>query len=242
MIRELAYKVAFEILPKEQSPAGTWEAFREITEAISHFIKYFRTQLIDELHEADKHLQKAKECDCRLVKQAGKKSEVLADFFYKIGLSYRLRQEYNDAEKCMNLALETDSNRENYHYYYNGLGNIYWRLEKPKDAKFQYCHSIHRINYIKQLRQDCKKIILNNATIWLWFKEHTEFCFYSSVLPLIRWMAKKHWIREIPQSIKQKALIFPYPYNGLGNFYFEAGDFNNAEDHYTQAMALPDLR
>jgi tetratricopeptide (TPR) repeat protein len=213
-IRELAYKVAFEILSKERSPAGTWEAFRDITEAISRFIKYFRTQSIDELRKSDEYLQAVRKDDCKLVKQEGKKSEILADLFYKISLAYLLQNDYSHAEKNMKQALEVDSNRENYHYYYNGLGNIYWKQKKSEDANFVYNRSIRHLEDLRKNQIFKFRIVYRSSELLSYF----------------------HFLKETPQRIKQKALIFPYPYNGVGNLKFEKGEFKHAEKCYKHAI------
>lgn len=237
MIRELAYKVVFEILPKKQLVAGTWEALRDITEAISHFIKYFRTQSIDELDQASSYLDHARQCDCRLMKQSGRKSELLADFFYKVGFSYLLQCRYKEAEENMKIALEVDSSRENYYYYYNGLGNIYWRLKRTKDAKFEYERAIR---HLKCLRTDHCRKPWNSTTLSRWIQKFLQYLGSWIIFHLLGCFSYLHFIKDVPQSIKQSALAFPYPDNGLGNLAFEQGYFSKARDHYQKAIKEDD--
>lgn len=233
MIRELAYKVVFEILPRKQLVAGTWEAFRDVTEAISHFVKYFRTQSIDELDQASSHLDNARKCDCRLMKQSGKRSELVADFFYKLGFSYFLQSRYREAEKNMKIALEVDSSRENYYYYYNGLGNIYWKLKKTKDAKFEYKRSIH---HLERLRIDHCFKPWNSTTLGNWIQRFLQYLGSWILFHGLGYFSYLHLIKDVPQPIKQSALAFPYPDNGLGNLAFEQGDFPAAKNFYETAI------
>lgn len=226
-IRELAYKIAFELISKERLPAGTWKAFRNITEAISSFNKYFRTNDEDSLNKANRYLLDALKEDARLEKSGSVHSEVLADFFYKIGLSFQLIHKENEAKRAIQKALEIDSNYKNLYYYYNALGAVYLSGNELNHSEFQYRRAILHLKHAKNLMR--REPVFQKIQFWLFFIIY-KLCHYTSCLLLHLGIWKSQ-----PISLQQKLMIFPYPYNGLGTIEFLKGNFVSAFYYYKNA-------
>ena len=234
MIRELAYKIVFDLIPKKKLPARTWKALREITEAIACFEQYFRTNIDSALDQAYNHLEQALKKDVRLETCHDIHSETLADFFYRIGLSYLLRNKHEEAGRAIKQALKLDQNSNNLCFYYNALGNVYLAQEKTEKSELHYRRSIDEYEKSKQTK--------SRNEVDNWFKvliKYLTFHYYDLTYKLFSLLYQLRLRNSPPASLKYKAKIFAYPYNGIGNICWrQKGDFSDASQGYNKAIEI----
>jgi tetratricopeptide (TPR) repeat protein len=190
MIREIAYKVSIYLAPN--ITAKTWEGFKFFTEAIASYDKYRQTQNLQ-------YLQQAYEL-CIEAKKFESKYEKLADLLYEIGVAFLEKQDYNMAQKVLDVSKQINPHNK---YLYNALGNIYYANKEFLFAENEYNAALY-----------LDKNFSHTYKFFAFFYENFSFLY-----PILS--------RIYP--------IFPYPYNGLGNVYYQK-DYERSFEMYKKAI------
>ncbi|WP_416669840.1 tetratricopeptide repeat protein [Egbenema bharatensis] len=148
MVKNLAYRIALDL---SSSPILTsnWEAFKWLTEGMSHYYRYERTQSLEELNTAFDYCKRAKAKD--------KNYRKVGDLLALISFSY-LNRDLNDrAKQAIDEAMAIHPASP---YIQATYGNMYYLLGQYDEAFYHY-------NYAKELNPSRPEIYLRIGCTYL---------------------------------------------------------------------------
>jgi tetratricopeptide (TPR) repeat protein len=142
MLRELAFKITYLVVPSNRISVKTWEGLQYLTQTIIYYNKYSKNKDKRQLDKANRACQQAIKYE--LFKKDVKNNEIsktLQELFYQIGLAFLLEKQYRKAEEIFYLL----TNNFNSSSFHTALGNTFYAQSKFDLAIDRYECSI-RIN------------------------------------------------------------------------------------------------